>query len=165
MLLELCRLVQQPAKTLWKNMLNVFLVPMVTTGAVSCSEDNRKKMLWEKQTLPDYSKEKAWSLQPPSNNVHCDYNFKYANRNPSGTKWMKNKELAQCSVVLWWGLRYRGNFQSVINISLLLPRLSETNLSSFKVPNWIFSEQSPMALSNTVITIILPHSSSSPNTS
>jgi len=45
MLLELCRLVEQPAKTLWKNMLNVFLVPMVTAGAISYSEDKWKKML------------------------------------------------------------------------------------------------------------------------
>lgn len=146
-------------------MLNIFVVPMVTTGAISCSEDKWKKMLWEKQTLPDYSKEKAWSLQLPSNNVHCDYNFKYANRDPSVTKGTKNKELAQGSVVLWWGLRYRGNLQTVINISLLLPRLPQTNLSSFRVPNWISSEQSPMALSNTMITIKLPHSSSSPSSS
>lgn len=141
------------------------LVPMVTTGVISCSQDKWKIMLWEKQTLPDYSKEKAWSLQPPSNNVHCDYNFKYANRDPSVTKGMKNKELAQGSVVLWWSLRYRGNFQPVINISMPLPRFPQTNLSSFRVPNWISSEQSPMALSNAMITIKLPRSSSSPNTS
>lgn len=91
MLLELWRLIEQPAEILRKNMLKVFLVPMVTTGAISCSQDKWKIMLWEKQTLPDYSKEKAWSLQPPTNNIQGDYNFKYANRDPSVTKEMKNK--------------------------------------------------------------------------
>lgn len=80
-------------------MLNVFLVPMVTTGAINCSEDKWKKIAMGK-TDPEYSKEKAWSLQTPSNNVHCDYIFKYANRDPSVTNRMKNKELAQGSVVL-----------------------------------------------------------------
>lgn len=45
MLLELWKLIEQPAEILRKNMLKVFLVPMVTTGAISCSQDKWKIML------------------------------------------------------------------------------------------------------------------------
>lgn len=38
-----CAGLRQPVKILCMNMLNVFLVPMVTKGTISCSEDKWKR--------------------------------------------------------------------------------------------------------------------------